>query len=256
LLILILFQYLLYKIINHYNNIAKEKKLKEKQQQVEYVSLKQQAFTSLMNPHFIFNALNSVQHFVNKQDRLSANKYLSDFATLIRKNFDAAQKSFVSLEEELETIRLYLELEKMRFLDKFDYEISLSEETQDEEWMLPSMVLQPYLENAIIHGLMPLTSKGLLTIHASVKKQVLQICITDNGVGMEKSKLYKTNKLHVSRGMHLIKERLEMLSQLGSEPIVLEITPLKLGEENEGTMVKLSFPLSNYFAYQRQTNSS
>ena len=254
LLVLLLVQYLFFKIINHYNTIAKEKKLKEKQQQVEYVSLKQQAFTSLMNPHFIFNALNSVQHYVNRQDRLSANKYLSDFATLIRKNFDAAQKSFVSLEEEMETIRLYLALEKMRFSDKFEYEITQTAEAQDEEWMLPSMVLQPYLENAIIHGLMPLTTKGLLTIHASVKNQALQICITDNGVGMEKSKLYKTNKKHVSRGMQLIKERLEMLSQLGPEPISLQIQASKPNELNEGTIVKLSFPLSVYDAFQKQSN--
>ncbi len=254
LLVLLLVQYLFFNIINHYNTIAKEKKLKEKQQQVEYVSLKQQAFTSLMNPHFIFNALNSVQHYVNRQDRLSANKYLSDFATLIRKNFDAAQKSFVSLEEELETIRLYLALEKMRFSDKFDYEITQTPEAQDEEWMLPSMVLQPYLENAIIHGLMPLNTKGLLKIHASVKDQALQISITDNGVGMEKSSLYKTNKKHVSRGMILIKERLEMLSQLGPDPILLQIETNNPNEENVGTIVKLSFPLSIYDAFQKQTN--
>jgi sensor histidine kinase YesM len=254
LLILLLVQFLFFKIINHYNNIAKEKKLKQQLQQVEYVSLKQQAFTSLMNPHFIFNALNSVQHYVNRQDRLSANKYLSDFATLIRKNFDAAQKSFVSIEEELETIRLYLALEKMRFSDKFEYEITQSSEVEDEEWMLPSMVLQPYLENAIIHGLMPLTTKGLLTIHASVKNQALQICISDNGVGMKKSKLYKTNTKHISRGMQLIKERLEMLSLLGREPIELAIELYRPNEENEGTVVKLSFPLSIYDAFQQQTN--
>lgn len=254
LIVLLLIQFLFFKIINYYNNIAKEKKLKEQRQQVEYVSLKQQAFTSLMNPHFIFNALNSVQHYVNRQDRLSANKYLSDFATLIRKNFDAAQKSFVSIEEELETIRLYLALEKMRFSDKFEYEITQSPEVEDEEWMLPSMVLQPYLENAIIHGLMPLTTKGLLTIHISVKNQALQICITDNGVGIEKSKLYKTNTKHVSRGMQLIKERLEMLSQLGPEPILLEINKYKPDEENVGTIVKLSFPLSVYDAFQQQVN--
>ena len=245
-------QYLFFKIINHYNKKAREKKLKAQQQQAEYVSLKQQAFTSLMNPHFIFNALNSVQHYVNRQDRQSANKYLSDFATLIRKNFDAAQKSFVSLEEELETIRLYLALEKMRFSDKFDYEITLTPEAEEEEWMLPSMVLQPFLENAIIHGLMPLTTKGILTINASVKNEALVILITDNGVGMEKSKVYQTNKKHVSRGMQLIKERLEILSLIGKEPITLNIKPLQANEENKGTRIELSFPISVYDAFQQQ----
>ena len=245
-------QYLFFKIINHYNKKARENKLKEQQQQAEYASLKQQAFTSLMNPHFIFNSLNSIQHYVNRQDRKSANKYLSDFATLIRKNFDAAQQSFVSLDEELETLRLYLSLEKMRFTDKFDYEIILSPTTEDDEWMLPSMVLQPFLENSIIHGLMPLSTKGLLTIEAFTKNNALHVIITDNGVGIEKSKLYKTNKKHVSRGMQLIKERLEMLSSLGKEPILFTIEPNKLNEENEGTKVSLVFPQSVYEAFQKR----
>ena len=205
-----------------------------------------------MNPHFIFNSLNSIQHYVNRQDRKSANKYLSDFATLIRKNFDAAQQSFVSLDEELETLRLYLSLEKMRFTDKFDYEIILSATTEEDEWMLPSMVLQPFLENSIIHGLMPLSTKGLLTIEAFTKNNALHVTITDNGVGIEKSKLYKTNKKHVSRGMQLIKERLEMLSSLGKEPILFTIEPNKLNEENEGTKVSLVFPQSVYEAFQKR----
>ena len=252
LIIFLASQFLFYKTINHYNKKAREEKLQNKMQQAEYASLKQQAFTSLMNPHFIFNALNSVQHYVNRQDRKSANKYLSDFATLIRKNFDAAQKSFVSLEEELETIRLYLALEKMRFSDKFDYEIILTPEAEEEEWMLPSMVLQPFLENSIIHGLMPLTTKGILTIHASVKNDALFVVISDNGVGMEKSKLYKTNKKHVSRGMQLIKERLEILSLIGKEPITLAIKPLQPSAHNEGTKVELRFPISVYEAFQQQ----
>lgn len=252
LLAALLLQFLLYRIINYYNKKAREKKLFAQQQQAEYASLKQQAFTSLMNPHFIFNALNSVQYYVNRQDRQSANKYLSDFATLIRKNFDAAQKSFVSLEEELETIRMYLALEKMRFTDKFDYEILLSAEAEEEEWMLPSMVLQPFLENAILHGLMPLQTKGLLQIHASVKQQTLVISITDNGVGVQKSKLYKTNKKHVSRGMQLIAERLEMLSNLSKERIEFSITAADAGAENEGTKVMLCFPQSVYDAFQKQ----
>ena len=246
-------QYLFFKIINHYNKKAREKKLKEQQQQAEYVSLKQQAFTSLMNPHFIFNSLNSIQHYVNRQDRQSANKYLSDFATLIRKNFDAAQQSFVSLDEELETLRLYLSLEKMRFTDKFEYKFILSTTTEDDEWMLPSMVLQPFLENSIIHGLMPLTSKGLLTIEAFTKNNALHIIITDNGVGVEKSKLYKTNKKHVSKGMQLIKERLEMLSSFSKEPILFSIEANNTNEENEGTKVSLCFPQSVYEGFQKRS---
>ena len=158
----------------------------------------------------------------------------------------------MSLDEELETIRLYLALEKMRFSDKFDYDITLSHEAEEEEWMLPSMVLQPFLENAIIHGLMPLSSKGKLSIQASIKNNALQIIITDNGIGLAKSKLYKTDKKHISRGMELIKERLEILSQLGKEPIEFIISPLQPNAENVGTKITLSFPYSVYDAFQKR----
>ena len=249
---IILFQFAIYRLINHYNKKGREKKLAVLQQQAEYASLKQQAFTSLMNPHFIFNALNSVQHYINQQDRQLANKYLSDFATLVRRSFDTAQKSFISLDEELETVRLYLQLEKMRFTDKFEYRITLSKEVEDDEWMLPSMVLQPFLENAILHGLMPLNAKGLLTIDASVKNDILCITIADNGIGIEKSKIYRTGKAHKSRGMQLIKERLQLLSKLSTEPIELSIAELDPAANNPGTKIILLVPQSVYEAYTKQ----
>ena len=254
LLAVVSFQLFLYWLTNLFTKKSKDKKLREVQNQAEVASLKQQSFTSLMNPHFIFNALNSVQHYVNQQDRQSANKYLSDFAILIRKNFDAAQQSFISLEEELETLRLYLALEKMRFADKFEYQITISKDAEDDEWMLPCMVLQPFLENAILHGLMPLTHKGLITIEASIHENTLQIILTDNGVGIEKSKEYRTNKKHHSKGMALIKERLILLSKLGDEPIQCIIEPLYPNAENKGTKITLTFPQSIYNEYQRQPN--
>ena len=249
---IILFQFAIFRLINHYNKKEREKKLAVLQQQAEYASLKQQAFTSLMNPHFIFNALNSVQHYINQQDRQLANKYLSDFATLVRRSFDTAQKSFISLDEELETVRLYLQLEKMRFTDKFEYRITLSKEVEDDEWMLPSMVLQPFLENAILHGLMPLNAKGLLTIDASVKNDILCITIADNGIGIEKSKIYRSGKAHKSRGMQLIKERLQLLSKLSTEPIELSIAELDPAANNPGTKIILLVPQSVYEAYTKQ----
>jgi len=255
-IVAVIFQGLLFWVINKYNRREREKKLAVQTQQAEYASLKQQAFTSLMNPHFIFNALNSVQYYVNRQDRLSANKYLSDFATLIRKSFDAAQKSFVTLDEELETIRLYLQLEKMRFPDKFDYNIHLSKAATDEDWMLPSMVLQPFLENAILHGLMPLEEKGQLTIEANAKGNTLYITITDTGMGIKKSRALRSGSPHKSRGMQLIKERLELLSKLSKEPIQLSITELIPGANNPGTKISLSIPQEVYEVFQQQRKQS
>ncbi len=252
----LILQLIIYKVVNHYNKKEREKKLATQSQQAEYASLKQQAFTLLMNPHFIFNALNSVQYYVNRQDRQTANKYLSDFATLIRRSFDASQKSFVTLDEELETIRLYLQLEKMRFTDKFEYTITVSKETADDDWMLPSMMLQPFLENAVLHGLMPLSEKGLLTIDASAAGNSLYITITDTGIGIEKSKALRSGGKHNSKGMQLIKERIELLSKLGKEPIELTITELNPGAINPGTKIILVIPQELYDVYQQQRNPS
>jgi anti-sigma regulatory factor (Ser/Thr protein kinase) len=250
----LILQLIIFRFINHYNKKAREEKLAEQSQKAEYASLKQQAFTLLMNPHFIFNALNSVQHYVNKQDRQSANKYLSDFATLIRRSFEASQRSFVTLDEELETIRLYLQLEKMRFVEKFDYTINVSTAASEEDWMLPSMMLQPFLENAILHGLMPLTEKGLLTIEATAGNNSLCITITDNGVGIEKSKALRSGSKHNSKGMQLIKERIELLSKLSKEPIQLSITALNPGAVNPGTKIIMIIPQEVYTVFQKQRN--
>jgi anti-sigma regulatory factor (Ser/Thr protein kinase) len=254
LLVILLLQFLVFRIINHFNKKSKEKKLALQMQKADYASLKQQAFTSLMNPHFIFNALNSVQHYINKQDRQLANKYLSNFATLIRRSFEAAQKSFVTLEEELETMRLYLELEQMRFTDKFAYSINVSPAAADEDWMLPSMMLQPFLENAVLHGLMPLDTKGLLTIDVTAENNCLQVVIADNGIGIEKSKALCSGNKHNSKGMQLINERLEILSKLGKEPITLTITALNPGTQNPGTKITLTIPQEVYQVFQQQRN--
>lgn len=245
-LVALLLQYIAFRLISSYNKRKREKQLLAQQQQAEMASLKQQAFTSLMNPHFIFNALNSIQFYINKQDRQTANKYLSDFATLVRRSFDAAQKPFVTLEEELETIRLYLQLEKMRFTDKFDYSITLNNEAEDEEWLLPGMVLQPFLENAILHGLAPLQSHGQITIDIKGADNILYITITDNGIGIQRSKLLQHSKKHSSRGMQLIKERLEILSNKNVRPVQLTITELNRAAENPGTRIELVIPQEVY----------
>lgn len=253
---LLLLQFFVFRLLSHFTKKAKEKKLALQMQKADYASLKQQAFTSLMNPHFIFNALNSVQHYINKQDRQLANKYLSNFATLIRRSFEAAQKSFVTLEEELETMRLYLELEQMRFVNKFEYRITVSREAEEEDWMLPSMMLQPFLENAVLHGLMPLEGKGLLTIDVNAENNALQIVITDNGIGIEKSKALRSGTKHNSKGMQLINERLEILSKLGKEPITLKIAAVNMYATNPGTKITLIIPQEVYEVFQQQRNPS
>jgi LytS/YehU family sensor histidine kinase len=222
---------------------------------LEQASLKQQAFTALLNPHFIFNALNSVQHFINQQDRQNANRYLSDFASLIRKNFDASQQTFLPLDAELENLRLYLQLEKMRFGDKINYSITSAEDLDTDNWMLPTMILQPFLENAILHGLMHGAQDGELHIHFKQnQRRELIITIADNGIGIAKSRQLKTGKAHASKGMQLIKERLQLLGKLTGHTITLIIEDQYPGAENPGTIVTICYPeevYNNYIKLQR-----
>lgn len=216
---------------------------------VQNASLEQQAFTSLMNPHFMFNALNSIQHYINVQDRQNANRYLSDFASLIRKNFEAAQKSFISLEEELENLRIYLRLEQMRFKDRLTYEINIASQIDTEQWMIPTMILQPLLENAVLHGLMPSPLPGRLCIELEEKGSDLHITITDSGIGLKRSLLSKTAGAHKSHGMDLIEKRMSALSRFVPEPITVTMAPAFESELNPGNRIEIVIPAGLYDAW-------
>jgi sensor histidine kinase YesM/ligand-binding sensor domain-containing protein len=212
-------------------------------------SLEQQAFTSLLNPHFMFNALNSIQHYINVQDRQAANRYLTDFASLIRKNFDAAQQSFIPLEQELENIRIYLRLEQMRFTNRFTYHITIDKNTDIDNWMIPTMILQPLLENALLHGIMRSAIDGLLEIELKEQDQNLLVTITDNGIGVANSSATKGNSDHKSHGMALIRKRLTALSYFVAQPVTIAMSPAFDDETNPGNRITLLIPEGLYFSW-------
>ena len=211
------------------------------------LSLEQQSLNSSMNRHFIFNALNSIQYFINRQDRLSANKYLSSFAKLIRKNLDASQVNFTTLGNELERLELYLEIENMRFKDKFEFSISVSEDIDEEATQIPSMLLQPYLENSIWHGILPQEKKGMIDL-SIVKNPIgqMEIRIKDNGIGISTSQALKNGKAnHISKGMKITSGRIQLLQNLTHQKVIL-IGPFELKNEAgnvEGTQVTIKLPL-------------
>ncbi|MBK7286293.1 MAG: histidine kinase [Flavobacteriales bacterium] len=128
------------------------------------LQFEQQALNANMNRHFIFNALNSIQYSINRQDRTMANKYLTSFAKLIRKNLDASQNDTTTLAEELSRLELYLVLEHMRFKDKFQYSVSIAPEVDTHAVKIPAMMLQPYVENSIWHGILPMARPGRVEI--------------------------------------------------------------------------------------------
>ncbi|WP_443939522.1 ligand-binding sensor domain-containing protein [Pedobacter sp. MW01-1-1] len=223
-------------------NITRKQKDKEQEQlriKNKVLVLEQQALQAMMNPHFVFNVMNSIQHFINTQNTASANKILTGFARLIRKNLEICTKSYISLEEELEYLNLYLKLEKNRFGDKLTYSFNIDDQIDTENTFIPSMLLQPYVENAIWHGIMPKESGGQIKINVKLVKELyLHIEIIDDGIGIDQS-LKDKKETHTSKGMQLTKERLNLLGQIEAKPIHLNVRQNAIS----GTTVSISIPL-------------
>ncbi len=199
----------------------KRRKRKEIIIQSNITSLEQKALQAMMNPHFVFNVMNSIQHFINQADPKAANQVLSDFASLVRKHLEICMNSTISVQEELVYLQLYLSLEKIRFSDKMHYEITIDKNIDTEEIVIPSMLIQPFLENAILHGIMPKEEGGVIKLNFNLDKTDLLITIIDNGIGISNSaKLIKTG--HVSRGMALIRERVGLLNRLNKRHIFID----------------------------------
>lgn len=171
---------------------------------------------SQMNPHFIFNALNSVNHFIAQQDERTANKFLSEFSMLMRLVLENSQEDFIPLQKEQEILALYLKLEHYRFRDKFDYTIQIDPDINVESVAIPPMLIQPYIENAVWHGLRYKESKGHLQLEFRKSGNGVVVEIKDDGIGREKSTALKTThqKKHKSTGLKNIHERLEILNKV------------------------------------------
>lgn len=187
------------------------------------LALEQQSLNASMNRHFIFNSLNSIQYYINKQDKLEANRYLTNFAKLIRKNLDSSISSdLISLNEELERITLYLSLENMRFKDRFTYEIIIDPRIQPEKVMIPPMLFQPYIENSIWHGILPKEEMGHIKVNIYPNEKdadLVIIEITDDGIGLSNSLKNKvdTGSTHVSRGIEITSGRLGLLKKMTNQ---------------------------------------
>ncbi|MBP1672383.1 MAG: regulator of cell autolysis [Bacteroidetes bacterium] len=169
-----------------------------------------------MNPHFIFNSLNSVNQYIANNNEMEANRYLTSYSQLMRKSMENSNLDFVSVADELEMITRYLELEKLRFPDIFEYKISISDNIDQDTEMIPNMLIQPHLENAIWHGLRYKTDPGFLLLSIQKTDQKMVITVEDNGIGIQKSRALKTEnqKKHESRGLKNVKERIFLLNKL------------------------------------------
>ena len=210
-----------------------------KQQRLSNNLLALKTLRSQMNPHFIFNALNSVNSFISSNDERTANKYLTDFSLLMRAVLENSEEDFISLEKEMELLQLYTKLEHFRFQDKFDYTITVDEAINVNDFVIPPMLLQPYIENAVWHGLRYKKTKGHLEI-AVVQNKVDEISITvaDDGIGRQKSKALKTEhqQKQNSKGMGNIKKRVSILNTMYKDKVDVHIEDFKDAEDT-GTKV-------------------
>ncbi|WP_295220917.1 histidine kinase [uncultured Chryseobacterium sp.] len=215
------------------------KKVQVKNKKIALQSLRRE-----MNPHFIFNSLNSVNHFIATNNELEANQYLTRFSKLMRGVMENSTEDFIPFQQELDLLQNYLELEKTRFADKFDYEIEVDENLNTQSLKVPGMLVQPFLENAIWHGLRYRTTKGFLTLHFEKEDQNLKITIQDNGIGIEESKKQKTEhqKARKGRGMKNTLERIALLNDLYHQDIQCKITDKK---NAQGVAVEITYKLLN-----------
>ena len=196
------------------------KKVQIKNKKIALQSLRRE-----MNPHFIFNSLNSVNQFIATNNELEANQYLTKFSKLMRGVMENSSEDFIPFQQELDLLQNYLALEKTRFADKFDYEITVDENLNQQNLQLPGMMVQPFLENAIWHGLRYKTEKGFLKLIFKKENQHLKITIEDNGIGIEESKKQKTihQKNREGRGMKNTLERIRLLNDLYKKNIVCSV---------------------------------
>jgi len=209
--------------------------IKTKNKKIALQSLRRE-----MNPHFIFNSLNSVNQFIAQNNELEANKYLTSYSNLMRNMMETSNKDFISLSNELEQIKKYLDLEHLRFQDKFEYELEVDEQLDVDVILVPNMLIQPHLENAIWHGLRYRETKGKLIVTFAEENQLIKVSIEDDGIGVEKSRELKTQnqKVHESRGLNNAEERINLLNDLYHQQISYTISS---GSDGKGTIVTLYF---------------
>jgi hypothetical protein len=200
---------------------------------------------SQINPHFVFNSLNSIKSYILQNNSLEASEYLTDFSTLMRSILQFSKEKFITLTDELETALLYVKLEKLRFEEGFSFDYELQEGIDADEILIPPMLLQPYIENAIKHGLMNKVADRMLKLSITGEKQQIIISIDDNGIGREQASLLRKNSIkHQSMGMNINKERVDLLILTNDLHIKINIVDKKLPDgQADGTKVMIYLPI-------------
>ena len=222
--------------------IAKEEAYKRQLSEMELKALRAQ-----MNPHFLFNAINSIQYFLIKNKGDEAKGYLSKFSLLVRNVLNHSRQEFITISEEVKGLKLYMDIEKLRFESEFDYEINISSELDEDFDKVPVMMIQPFVENAIWHGLMQKKEgKGKIIVNFAVKEDCIVVSVEDNGIGRTQNNKIKEKQIdnkRTSLGLQIINERINLFNTYRSHK--MEFFVIDLYSENnkpQGTKVILYIP--------------
>lgn len=247
---IILLIVLIYLIIRSCTNIIRKKEQEKVRINKLLAEYQMKALTAQMNPHFIFNAINSIQNFIIQNHATLAYDYLVKFSKLIRLVLVNSKENEITLQQEIDTLLLYIELEQLRFENSFEFQLSIDPEIDTEQIMIPALLPQPYIENAIWHGLMPLKNrKGIIALSFKIIDGLLHIRITDNGVGRAASNLIEKKihrKGHQSVGMELTGKRVELFGKDTISSLKI-IDNFNDQQEPTGTTVEIILPIiENY----------
>jgi ligand-binding sensor domain-containing protein/two-component sensor histidine kinase len=230
------------------NQIRKKEKLKTEYEK-QLANVEMRALLAQMNPHFLFNSLNSIDSYIIKNQSKKASEYLNNFARLIRLILQNSKSNFITLKDEIETLDLYLQMESLRFRNRFIYKIHIDPSLKTEEIQIPPLIIQPYVENAIWHGIMHQQKevKGKIDIYISVKNNTLTCVVQDNGIGRQKAmelSAQSSGPKKRSMGMQITRDRIEMINKIHNRFTTIEITDLKDEKQNAvGTKVQLEVPI-------------
>jgi ligand-binding sensor domain-containing protein/two-component sensor histidine kinase len=237
-------------IVTQRNRLARNKEMARQRVEQQLQELEQKALRAQMNPHFIFNCLNSIQAFILDHDIEGANKYLSKFASLIRQTLDNSFQSLVSVADEIKYITTYLNLEQMRFKDMFSYTIEIDPAIIPGQVLIPGMMLQPYVENAIRHGIRHKNGRpGAIGISFYKKDSTIVCTVRDNGIGREEAQAVKMAQYihYPSHGMQLTRERIELMNKDPEHQITVDITDHTDSQGMAaGTEITIRFPIVNH----------
>ncbi|MBP6089675.1 MAG: histidine kinase [Crocinitomicaceae bacterium] len=215
-------------------------KIKQQQKEAE---MSQTLLRTQMNPHFVFNAMSVIQSYIYENDTENSSKFLVNFSRLMRLILENSPKEFIPLETEIEILNKYLETQKLRFEDRFDYNIKVSEELGLQTTLIPPMITQPFIENAIEHGQLHTIEGGKIEIVFSKNKSMLHIVIIDNGIGRSGAEKFKKNKQHKSMAMKITRDRIDNLNKKYKTDGFLHIEDLNKNSKS-GTKLLISLPFT------------